>query len=90
MTRMKRALVTGSRGLIGSEAVIFLDRLGLVEAIERVQDLLSRSLYIEYVETSRVGDHITYISDLRKWRAEYPEWRVTRSLDDIFRELVGH
>ena len=31
-----------------------------------------RRLTVEYVETSRVGDHVTYISDLRKWRADYP------------------
>jgi len=63
--------------------------VSVLEAIERGQDLLGRRLTVEYVETSRVGDHITYISDLRKWRADYPGWHITRSLDDIFRELAG-
>jgi CDP-paratose 2-epimerase len=63
--------------------------VSVIEAIERCQDLVGKSLTVEYVETSRVGDHITYISDLRRFRADYPEWQVTRSLDDIFRELAG-
>ena len=35
---------------------------------------------MEYVDTSRLGDHITYISDLRHLRADYPHWEITRSL----------
>jgi CDP-paratose 2-epimerase len=42
----------------------------------------------EYVEQPRVGDHICYISDLGKMKRHYPEWSVTRSLDEIFEELV--
>jgi CDP-paratose 2-epimerase len=60
----------------------------IVTAIERCQDLTGKTLTVEYVETSRLGDHITYISDLRRLRADYPHWEITRSLDDIFRELT--
>jgi hypothetical protein len=31
---------------------------------------------------------LTHISDLRRLRADYPHWEITRSLDDIFRELT--
>jgi len=47
--------------------------VSILEAIARLQDLTGMTLSAEYVETSRLGDHITYISD---------------SLDDIFRELT--
>jgi CDP-paratose 2-epimerase len=63
--------------------------VSVIEAIERCQDLVGKSVAVEYVETNRVGDHITYISDLRRLRADYPDWQITRSLDDIFRELTG-
>ncbi len=36
----------------------------------------------EYVDEPRRGDHICYISDLSRLRADYPEWEVTVSLDD--------
>jgi hypothetical protein len=40
------------------------------------------------VDQAREGDHICYISDLRKMKRHYPNWSVTRSLDDIFDEVV--
>ena len=50
--------------------------------------MIGRPLRTEYVDTNRLGDHICYISDLRKIEADYPSWRLTRGLDDIFAELA--
>jgi CDP-paratose 2-epimerase len=41
-----------------------------------------------YVDKAREGDHICYISDLTKMRQHYPNWKITKSLDDIFREII--
>ena len=43
----------------------------------------------KYVDRAREGDHICYISDLRKMKQHYPNWTLTKSLDDIFDELVA-
>jgi CDP-paratose 2-epimerase len=42
-----------------------------------------------YVDANREGDHICYISDLTKISQHYPGWRLTKSLDDIFTEIVA-
>jgi CDP-paratose 2-epimerase len=42
-----------------------------------------------YMEENRVGDHICYYSDLRKMRSHYPQWDITRPLEEIFREIAG-
>jgi CDP-paratose 2-epimerase len=63
--------------------------ISVLEAIARFEDLLGRRLAVEYVDQHRVGDHICYISDLRRLRTDYPDWSVTRSLDDILREIAG-
>jgi CDP-paratose 2-epimerase len=42
-----------------------------------------------YVEQARSGDHICYYSDLRKMRSHYPKWNITRSLPQIFEEIVA-
>ena len=42
----------------------------------------------EYVDKNREGDHICYISDLRKMKEHYPSWKITKSLEDIFSEIV--
>jgi CDP-paratose 2-epimerase len=33
-----------------------------------------RPIDARYVDQHRMGDHICYISDLRKLRADYPTW----------------
>lgn len=60
----------------------------IFEAFEKVESLTGKRMKFEYVDAAREGDHICYISDLRRLRSHYPEWSVTRSLDDIFREIV--
>ena len=137
---MKRALITGSSGLFGSEAVTFFDargwdvsgvdnnmrldffgpdgdtssnlerlrrvtrrfthedldirdREGLRRLVARVRPMLivhcaaqpSHDLAAERVFDD--FDIICYISDLRKFQEDYPDWEITRTLDDILEEL---
>lgn len=42
----------------------------------------------EYVEQARRGDHVWYVSDVRKFRKDYPEWDYKYSLWSIFEELT--
>jgi CDP-paratose 2-epimerase len=60
----------------------------IVEAFERVEQLTGKPMKYEYVDQNREGDHICYISDLSRLRSHYPGWRITRSLDDIFVEII--
>lgn len=43
----------------------------------------------EYQEQNRAGDHICYISDLKKMKEHYPGWDIRKSLDDIFLEIYA-
>lgn len=43
----------------------------------------------EYHTEARVGDHIWYISDVSKFRADYPEWQYKFNLWAIFDDLMG-
>ena len=60
----------------------------VLECIAALEELTGRELQWRYVEQNRQGDHICYISDLRKFQCHYPEWSITRSLQDILEELV--
>ena len=55
----------------------------MLEAIARFEDLYGRKLAWEYVEEPRVGDHVCYISDLARLRADFPEWDVSVTLDEV-------
>ncbi len=51
-------------------------------------DVTGKPMLSRYVEDNRVGDHICYYSDLRKMRAHYPEWNITKTLPMIFQEIA--
>jgi CDP-paratose 2-epimerase len=60
----------------------------ILEAAAAVQELGGPRLKTEYVDEARQGDHICYISDLRKFKAHYPGWDITISLRDIVSEII--
>jgi CDP-paratose 2-epimerase len=62
--------------------------VSMMEAIAKIEALADRKLDWSYQEQNRIGDHICYISDLRKLQRDYSQWKITRSLDDILDELV--
>jgi len=61
----------------------------ILECIDTVELLTGRKLNYEYVEQNRIGDHICYISDLRKLKTHYPNWTITKSLDDIWHDMMA-
>jgi CDP-paratose 2-epimerase len=60
----------------------------ILEAFAKVEALTGISMKWEYVDQAREGDHICYISKLEKIRGHFPNWGLTRTLDDIFGEIV--
>lgn len=60
----------------------------ILEAFELIEELSGREVNWVYLDQHRIGDHICYISDLRKLRSHYPGWGITRSLPDILREMI--
>ena len=60
----------------------------LLEAAALVEELGGGRLQTEYVDENRRGDHICYISDLRKLQRDYPGWEVTTPLRAILSEII--
>src|ERR1700719_2162845 len=63
--------------------------ISMLEAIAKIEALTGRKLNWRYVEDARKGDHICYISNLRKFKRHYPNWRITRGIDAILEEMVA-
>lgn len=60
----------------------------ILEAFAHTESITGLTMRYEYVDVNRIGDHVCYISDLSKLRSHYPEWNITKSLADIFQEIV--
>ena len=63
--------------------------LSILEAFERITVITGSKMNYEYLDKHREGDHICYISDLKKMRNHYPGWNITKSLDQIFAEIYA-
>ena len=62
--------------------------LSLIEAVGLANKYLNASMECEYVEEARRGDHICYITDLRKIQSHFPKWRITISVEEICQEIA--
>ena len=59
----------------------------MIEAISLCEEISGKRMETTYIESNRIGDHIWWISDVRKFQEHYPGWRVTRNVEDILREI---
>lgn len=59
----------------------------ILEAFECISRISGLPMKSEYIPENRIGDHICYISDLNRIKADFPGWELTKTLDDIFQEL---
>lgn len=60
----------------------------VLECIAMIEARLGRSIDRTYDPANRVGDHICYISDLRKLQRDHPSWHVTHPLDEILDTMI--
>src|SRR5262249_1387422 len=63
--------------------------VSMLEAIERIEQMSGKKLAWRYVEEPRKGDHICYISNLGKFKNDYPNWKITRGLGTILEEIIA-
>jgi CDP-paratose 2-epimerase len=60
----------------------------ILECFAMLAGRLGRPVRWRYTDAARRGDHICYISNLAKFRAHFPQWKITRSLDMIVDEIL--
>jgi CDP-paratose 2-epimerase len=59
----------------------------MLEAIALCEEISGKRLNWEYDEQNRAGDHIWWISDVRKFRSHYPSWEYRYDLRDTIQEI---
>jgi CDP-paratose 2-epimerase len=61
--------------------------VSILEAFEKIGAISGKKMRFEYVDQAREGDHICYISDLKKCREDFPGWDITVPIDQVFEEI---
>jgi CDP-paratose 2-epimerase len=60
----------------------------MLEAIRLCEELTGKKLKSAYHPTARTGDHIWYVSDVRKFQNHYPDWAFAYDLNRTLEEIV--
>ncbi|MDX2212964.1 MAG: NAD-dependent epimerase/dehydratase family protein [Oculatellaceae cyanobacterium bins.114] len=61
----------------------------MLEAIATCEAISGKKLNYAYSEDNRSGDHIWYISDVRKFQSHYPQWHYKYNLQDILEDIYN-
>lgn len=59
----------------------------MLEAIKLCEEITGRKLKYKYSPKNRSGDHIWYISSLKKFQSHYPSWHQKYGLQSILEEI---
>lgn len=60
----------------------------ILEAFGLVTSITGKTMNYQYIDKHREGDHICYISNLSKFKAHYPGWEITVSLEEMCRGMA--
>ena len=60
----------------------------ILEAISEIEQISKIKIKKNIVKENRVGDHIWYISDNKKFKKDYPNWKQKYNTKKIIRELI--
>ncbi len=60
----------------------------ILEAISEIEQISKIKIKKKIIKENRVGDHIWYISDNKKFKKDYPKWKQKYNTRKIIRELI--
>lgn len=59
----------------------------MLEAIDMCETITGNKMNYQYAQNHRSGDHIWYISDVSKFKLDYPGWRQHYSLEQTLTQI---
>ena len=60
----------------------------IIEALDIVENLTGFNINKQKIRAPRIGDHIWYISSLKKFKKHYPKWKQKYNTKKIIEELI--
>src|SRR5262245_1546348 len=59
----------------------------MLEAIAQCERITGKKMSWSYSETNRIGDHIWWISDVRRFQSHYPGWKLQYGLEATLTQI---
>tara|TARA_B100000989_G_C19530968_1_gene469845 strand:- start:5183 stop:6232 length:1050 start_codon:yes stop_codon:yes gene_type:complete len=64
--------------------------ISVLEAIKKCEILTGNKFNFSYIDKSRSGDHKFWITDMKKFKKKYPNWKLKYNIDDIFNQMLDY
>ena len=64
--------------------------ISVLEAIKKCELLTGNKFNFSYVNSARSGDHKFWITDMKKFKQQYPAWKLKYYIDDIFYQMLDY
>jgi CDP-paratose 2-epimerase len=65
-----------------------LSNCSILEAVSLIKEISGKEVKLNYVEDNRIGDHIWWISSMKKFKKDYPNWNHRYDIKQILIELI--
>jgi len=62
--------------------------ISMLEAINLIESISGKALNFAISDIPREGDHQWWVSDVRKFQSDYPEWEYKYDIERIIREII--
>ena len=62
----------------------------VLEGLMMIEDICKIKIKKNYLSINRIGDHIWYISNMKKFKTHYPKWKQKYTTKKIINELVEY
>jgi len=59
----------------------------ILEGMALCERVSGKKLQYEYISENRTGDHMWWISDIRKFKSHYPDWQLTYDTEAIIEDI---
>ena len=64
-------------------------KCSIMEALDLVEEFKKIKIKRKILGKNRIGDHIWYITNMKKFKRHYPNWKQKYSTKKILKELIG-
>lgn len=66
-----------------------ISNCSIIEAIKFIEKIKNIKVKKNYIQKNRTGDHIWYISNSRKFKKDYPNWKQKYNSNRILKQLIS-
>jgi CDP-paratose 2-epimerase len=63
--------------------------ISMLDSFSKIESISGKKMNFIYSDINREGDHICYYSNLDKMKEHFPNWAITKNLNDIFTEIYN-